>query len=147
MIVSEDARRRVVAHAYRLLRPGGIFVVHVHNRWFHVWTGPGRSLLMDNWRKTLMRQGKTGDFVMPAQQGIGALTMHLFTRTEILRLLRGVGFEIREVMPLSLQADGRLRCPWWLPGVRSYGYLIAARKIVNADNCQHSNTTELLQFR
>jgi hypothetical protein len=65
---------------------------------------------------------------MPPHQGIGRLTMHLFTRREIIRLLRAAGFEIAETRPLSLRADGRLRCPWWLGRLRAYGYLIAARK-------------------
>ena len=62
------------------------------------------------------------------QQGLGPLPIHLFTRREIVRLLRSCGFEIVEVRPLSLQADGRLRCPWWFGRLRSYGYLIAARR-------------------
>ena len=54
--------------------------------------------------------------------------MHLFTRREIGKLLRSGGFDIVEVRPLSLRADGRLRAPWWFGRLRSYGYLIAARK-------------------
>src|SRR5262249_10201841 len=36
MVAGPEARRRVVAEAYRLLRPGGVFVLHVHNRWHHL---------------------------------------------------------------------------------------------------------------
>jgi ubiquinone/menaquinone biosynthesis C-methylase UbiE len=123
LIVGADARRQFLAHVQRMLKPGGIFVVHVHNRWFNVWTSRGRRLLFTD----LMR-GAGGDYAMPAHQGIGALTMHLFTRREIVRLLRGVGFEIVEVRPLSLRSDGRLRASWWFGGMRAYGYLVAARK-------------------
>jgi ubiquinone/menaquinone biosynthesis C-methylase UbiE len=35
MVRGESERERVVAHAYRLLKPGGRFVLHVHNRWFN----------------------------------------------------------------------------------------------------------------
>jgi ubiquinone/menaquinone biosynthesis C-methylase UbiE len=38
-------RRRVLAHVHRLLKPGGVFVLHVHNRWFNVWS-PGRPGLV-----------------------------------------------------------------------------------------------------
>ena len=68
------------------------------------------------------------DYAMPAHQGIGQLTMHLFTRGEIVRLLRVCGFEMIEVRSVSLRADGRLAVPWWFGRLRSYGYLIAARK-------------------
>ena len=123
LIVGPDARRRFLAHVFRILRPGGVFVVHVHNRWFNVWTAPGRRLLFGD-----ILRGAGGDYAMPAHQGVGSLTMRLFTRREIVHLLRSIGFTISEVCPLSLHADGRLRAPWWFGRLRSYGYLIAARK-------------------
>src|SRR6185312_11603574 len=124
LIVGAEPRRRFLEHVHRLLRPGGIFVVHVHNRWFHLWSASGRRLLIESW----LRQGASGDFEMPAHGGIARLTMHLYTRHEIVALLRSIGFEIVEVQPLSLHADGRLGSPWWLGRLRAYGYLIAARR-------------------
>ena len=64
---------------------------------------------------------------MPAHQGIGPMPMHLFTRDEVVKLLRTVGFEIVDVR--SVATSGMLRRVWWLPRLRTYGYLIAARKI------------------
>ncbi|HZZ78995.1 MAG TPA: methyltransferase domain-containing protein [Gemmataceae bacterium] len=129
LIVGADARARAVAHIHRLLKPGGVFVVHVHNRWFNVWTGGGRRLLLQDLLASWTCRGASGDYAMPAHAGVGALTMHLFTRGEIVRLLRMAGFTIVEVRPISLRADSRLACPWWFGGLRSYGYLIAAQKI------------------
>ena len=120
LIVGASARRQFLAHVHRVLKPGGVFVVHVHNRWFNVWTAQGRRLLLGD-----LMNGSSGDYVMPAHQGVGSLTMHLFTRGEIVRLLRDAGFAIVEVRPLSLRADGRLRAPWWFGGLRAYGYLVA----------------------
>ena len=128
LIVGAEARQRAVAHAYRLLRPGGVFVLHVHNRWFNFWTAPGRRLLFNDLLASWLGRGVAGDYEMPPHHGVGRLTMHLFTRREVVRLLRSVGFEVVEVRPLSLRADGRLACPWWFGRLRSYGYLIAARK-------------------
>jgi ubiquinone/menaquinone biosynthesis C-methylase UbiE len=128
LIVGADARQRFVAHVHRMLKPGGILVVHVHNRWFNFWTAHGRRLLLRELVSSWFGGGASGDYEMPPHQGIGRLTMHLFTRREIIRLLRAAGFEIAETRPLSLRADGRLRCPWWLGRLRAYGYLIAARK-------------------
>jgi SAM-dependent methyltransferase len=128
MIAGAEARRRVVAHVRRLLRPGGRFVLHAHNRWFNALDPQGRRwLARDLWR-SLTRRGQTGDRLMPVHQGIAGLTLHLFTRREIIRLLREAGFRIREVRPLSLSSDGLLRRPWCLGWMRAYGYLLAAER-------------------
>jgi SAM-dependent methyltransferase len=124
LIVGAAARARAVTHVHRLLKPGGVFVVHVHNRWFNFWTGAGRRLLLKEMMTSWSGRGTSGDYVMP-----GGLTMHLFTRGEIVALLQKAGFAIVEVRPISLSADGRLTSPWWFGGLRSYGYLIAARKV------------------
>ena len=42
LIVGAEARRRMVAQVHRLLRPGGVFVLHVHNRWFNFGTTQGQ---------------------------------------------------------------------------------------------------------
>ena len=130
LVVGAEARRQVVLHAYRLLRPGGVFVLHVHNRWFNAWTAPGRKLLVKEMLGSWLGRNGSGDYEMPPHQGVGRLTMHMFTRREIVRLLHSCGFEIAEVRPLSLADDGRLAWSWWFGRLRSYGYLIAARKKV-----------------
>jgi SAM-dependent methyltransferase len=128
MIAGSAERRRVVEHVRRLLRPGGVFVLHAHNRWFHVWTRRGRRLLFaDVWNAALGRK-EAGDYLMPPHQGIGPMPMHLFTRREIVRLLRDAGFEKLELQPVALNETGRLESPWLLPTFRSFGYLVAARR-------------------
>lgn len=128
MIAGAEARQQVVAHVLRLLRRGGVFVLHAHNLWFHLGTRHGRRLLLRNLREAILGREPLGDFLMPPHQGIGPMPMHLFRRGEVARLLRGTGFEIVEVRPVPLGPSPRLSCPWWLPGLRSYGYLAAARK-------------------
>ncbi len=127
MVIGAESRRRVVGHVFRLLRPGGKFVLHVHNRWFNVWDPQGRHwLLRDLARSLVGRAG--GDKVMPVHLGIAGLTLHLFTRREAVRLLRSVGFRVIEVRPLGLGPDARLAWPWWLTRLRAYGYLLAAER-------------------
>lgn len=127
MVIGASHRQRVVGHVYRLLKPGGIFVLHVHNRWFNFRHRQMRGWLFRDCLRSLLGQD-SGDHVMPAHGGIGNITLHLFTRGEAAALLRGAGFHVQEVMPLSLRADGRLPAPFWLQRLRAYGYLIAARK-------------------
>ncbi|HEY7311715.1 MAG TPA: methyltransferase domain-containing protein [Gemmataceae bacterium] len=127
MVMGAAQRRRAIGHAYRVLRPGGRFILHVHNRWFNAWDGAGRAwLLRDALR--LGTGGERGDRVMPVHQGVARLTLHLFARREVCRLLTDAGFHLLEVRPLSLRPDGRLPCPAWFGWLRAYGYLLAAEK-------------------
>jgi SAM-dependent methyltransferase len=127
MVLGVTQRRRVIAHAFRLLRPGGRFILHVHNRWFNAWDRAGRAWLLRDWLR--FRTGvERGDRVMPVHQGIAGLTLHLFTRREACRLLTEAGFRLLEVRPISLRPDGRLLCPHWFGWLRAYGYLLAGER-------------------
>jgi SAM-dependent methyltransferase len=127
MITGEVERQRAVAHAFRLLRSGGKFLLHVHNRWFHFWDRNGqRWLLGDVYRE--LRGLPAGDRRMPAHRGLAGLSLHHFTRREAVRLLKDVGFRVEDLRPLSLRSDGRLPWPWWFGWLRAYGYLILSRK-------------------
>ncbi len=128
MIQGAALRGRVLDHVYRLLCPGGKFVLHVHNRWF-TWHSPSmRWWLIKDCLRRLCACAGAGDHVMPPHQGIAGLTLHLFTRREAIRLLDSAGFRVCEVQPLSLSADGCLPCPALFGGLRAYGYLLAAQK-------------------
>jgi SAM-dependent methyltransferase len=127
MVLGAAQRRRVVAHAFRLLRPGGRFVLHVHNRWFNARDPAGRRWLLRDLLRT-WTGGEGGDRVMPVHQGIAGLTLHLFTRREVVRLVRGAGFRPIKVRPVGLGPDGRLSHPWWFGRLRAYGFLLAAEK-------------------
>jgi ubiquinone/menaquinone biosynthesis C-methylase UbiE len=128
MVVGADQRRRVVQHVHRILRPGGLFVLHVHNRLFNLWQPKGWQWLLGDFCQSLLGRGTAGDRHMPAHGNMPQLTLHLFTRREALRLLREAGFTIREVGPVSLHPDGKLRWPRCFGGLRTYGYLVAAEK-------------------
>lgn len=128
LIEGDANRRRFLEHVHRILRPGGVFVLHVHNRWFHLGTVHGRGLLCKDLYWSLFGKGSGGDFLMAPHQGIGGLIMHLFTRREIIRLLTRTGFALIETRPISIRPDGRLTVSWLLPQLRAYGYLIAAKK-------------------
>jgi hypothetical protein len=65
---------------------------------------------------------------MPAHQGVAGLALHHFSRGEIVRLLEAAGFRILEVRPVGLTGGLALTNPWWVPGLRAYGYLVAAEK-------------------
>ncbi len=128
MVTGVEERLQVLRHVHRLLRPGGVFVLHVHNRWFSFWDRAGRRWLVGDWLRRLRHHPAAGDRPMPTHQGLAGLSLHHFARREVLRLLKMTGFEVVEVQPISLRPDGRLASPWWFGWLRAYGYLIAAKK-------------------
>ncbi|MBO0699074.1 MAG: class I SAM-dependent methyltransferase [Zavarzinella sp.] len=112
MIRGATNRRTFLSHVRRLLRPGGVFVLHVHNARYRFGRGLGR------------RGSEPGERTMPQARGGAELTIHHYTRRELVGQLRAAGFRVRELMPVA--PGGELPAPWLLPGVRAYGYLIAA---------------------
>jgi SAM-dependent methyltransferase len=128
MIAGAANRCQALAHVHRILKPGGRFVLHVHNLWFHLWTAAGRRWLLQDRIRRLRENENFGDYEMPAHDGIAGLALHHFSRREILRELRTVGFRIRIVEPISTRADCRLPKPWVLAGLRAYGFLIGAER-------------------
>jgi SAM-dependent methyltransferase len=128
MVIGAEQRRRVLAHVFRVLRPGGRFLLHVHNRWFNFWDPQGRRWLLGNAAAALLGRAALGDRVMPVHQGVAGLTLHLYSRREAVRSLRRSGFRILEVCPVGLGAGGRLPWPAWFGWLRAYGYLLAAEK-------------------
>ncbi|CAN5568568.1 class I SAM-dependent methyltransferase [soil metagenome] len=117
MVRSAELRQQVIANAFRLLKPSGVFVLHVHNRWF-------KSLGLKRFRKA--------DHAMPQAYGGAPLTLHHFTKGETSRMLTTAGFRVYEVLPLGVETGVS---PGWWP----YGYLFSATR---SDDSPHSKTRE-----
>lgn len=115
MIRGVDCRRRFLGHARRILKGGGLFVVHVHNTHYRFGRGLGK------------RGVAPGDRTMPQHRGGAELTIHHYARGEILSELTLAGFRVTELLPISIRRDCRLPLAWFLPTVRAHGYLVAAQ--------------------
>jgi SAM-dependent methyltransferase len=118
MVRLAENRARVVANAFRLLKPGGRFALHAHNRFFR---GLGWKRVLGQRIKTLMGQVDAGDITAPQSYGGAPLTLHHFTQREVLRVLENAGFAVMEV-----SAVGTVGRP--ANGSRVYGWLILARR-------------------
>jgi SAM-dependent methyltransferase len=128
MIAGAENRRRVLQHAFRLLRAGGVFVLHVHNRWHNLYDPAGRRWLLLDSVGRLARSAECGDRPMPTHNGLAGLALHHYTQREIIVELRQAGFIVRDVQRVGLSKDGRLSCPWFLGRLRCYGHLLAAER-------------------
>jgi SAM-dependent methyltransferase len=111
MIRGDRERKQFLHDVFNVLKSGGEFILHVHNRHFF---GLG-------WK----RWGKV-EITMPQAYGGAALTLSHFSRSEAVKLVREGGFAVKEV--LAVAPRGELRTPWLFPKWRAYGYLLLAEK-------------------
>ena len=121
MVRGAQNRAKVVANALRLLRPGGRFVLHAHNRFFR---GLGAIRATGQFLRTLFGRPSAGDIAMSQAYGGAPLTLHHFTRREVVGVLSGAGFRTLGVVPL--RADGGRAN--WPTAVRAYGWLMLAER-------------------
>jgi SAM-dependent methyltransferase len=114
-------REKVLANVVRVLKPGGRFVLHVHNRYFN---GLGwRRLLREVWRGIHGRTN-SGDITMPQADGGAPMTLHHFTHRETTSMLREAGFTRRETVAVGV--DG---APvGWPRTIRAYGWLFLSER-------------------
>jgi ubiquinone/menaquinone biosynthesis C-methylase UbiE len=121
MIRGHENRAKVLANAFRLLKPGGRFVLHVHNRFFR---GLGLARVASQFFRTLFERSSAGDVSMPQAYGGAPLTLHHFTRREAVRMVWEAGFATLDVLPLGATGE---KARWPTAG-RAYGWLIAAER-------------------
>lgn len=121
MVRGAENRARVLANAFRLLKPGGRFVLHVHNRFFR---GLGWSRVLGHARRGLLGRADAGDVTMPQAYGGAPLTLHHFARREAVGLLGGAGFRVLDVRPLGLGGEAA----GWPTTVNAYGYLLLGER-------------------
>ncbi len=138
MVSGRGHRRQVLDHARRILKPGGLLALHVHNVWRHLFAPQGRRWLARDLLKRLVGSPTAGD-TEHDYRGIPRMYHHSFTRGEIRRLLRNCGFQIREMIPLAPLDDRKtgptaggssgpaeLTCRGWFCNLRATGWLILA---------------------
>ncbi|MBY0459412.1 MAG: class I SAM-dependent methyltransferase [Gemmataceae bacterium] len=111
-------RARVLANAFRLLKPGGKFVLHAHNRFFG---GLGWKRVWHQRLKTLFGVASAGDIAMSQAYGGAPLTLHHFTRHEAAGAIQKAGFVLKEFEGVG--ADGQLA-----RGASVYGWLWLAER-------------------
>jgi SAM-dependent methyltransferase len=127
MVAGRRQRRRVLAHARRILRPGGLLVVHVHNRWYNLRLAEGRRWLAANALAALAGRAEWGDTSYD-YRGIPGVRLHLFTQRELVAELRRAGFRLRELIPLDTERRHKLSRPWLLPRLRANGWIAVGER-------------------
>jgi SAM-dependent methyltransferase len=124
MIRGQKIRRRVLENVRRILKPGGLFVMHVHNYWFNLFDPLGRRWLMKHFFERLKnREIEPGDKFFPFH-GITQMFLHTFKQSELRRELRRAGFRFREWIPLGVDRQRPLPHPYWFGQFRANGWIV-----------------------
>lgn len=114
MLQPTSARSHVLNEVHRIVKPKGVFLLHVHNRW-----------AIQGWRTLL----KADVVTMPVHQGIAGLQMKLYTQSEISRDLKQSGLVCKHIEYVAADdADGHYQGSRWLAPYRASGFLLAASK-------------------
>jgi len=123
-------RQTLMRGIVELLRPGGRFAIHVHNRWHGLTTADGLWFLGSNLWQTWRGRAELGDKILWYYRGIRNLYLHIFSRGELVDLLTGAGLVIRELVPLNRRRTGGLRIPI-AAGLRANGFIALAERPVS----------------
>ncbi len=124
MIRGRDNRRSVLRHARRIVKPGGMFALHVHNRWYNLFDPQGRMWLLKNMASSLLhRDIERGDKVYD-YRGIRKMFLHTFSLAELTADLHVAGFRIRECVTLDTTRHRPLPRPWLFPRIRANGWIV-----------------------
>jgi SAM-dependent methyltransferase len=133
MVRGHANRLRALQHVRRILKPGGRFVLHVHNRWYNLFSAEGREWLLATVAGWLLgRDVEPGDKFFD-YRGIPQMYLHVFTRRELAGVLHAAGLRVVKFIPLDTRRRHRLRCAWWLGRLRSNGWIVVCEPALAAD--------------
>jgi SAM-dependent methyltransferase len=124
MIQGRENRQRMLAHVRRILRPGGRFVLHVHNYWFNLWDPGGPWWVVSNLLAgSALRNIDVGDKFFH-YRGVPNMFLHVFRPGELRRAVAEAGFRIVEWIPLDVARRHPLRRPWLAESLRANGWIV-----------------------
>jgi SAM-dependent methyltransferase len=126
MIRGREHRLAALRHMRRIVKPGGVLVLHVHNVWYHLHDPGGPWWLCGNlWQSWNGAEIEFGDKYFPYRQ-IPQMFLHVFRRGEICAALHESSWSVREVIPLSSGRYAPLRWPFFFSHLRANGWILVA---------------------
>ena len=125
MIRGRENRHRTLQHARRILKPGGRFVLHVHNHWFNLRDPDGPWWVVKNLVSAALRRDvEIGDRWFP-YRGLPSMFLHAFRWHELAADLHKAGFRITERIALDAPRREALKRPWLFGPLRTNGWIVA----------------------
>jgi len=126
LIRGKNNRLEFVTEVRRVLEPGGLFIAHVHNRFYKLWDRGGRIWLMKTYLLHAFAGLEVGD-VVGEYRGLPDMYLHLFGLGELKGLIRRSGMKLESIIPLNRSRSGPLGAHL-LMSLRGNGFLAIARR-------------------
>lgn len=126
LIRGRTNRLVVLRQVRRVLKPEGLLVFHVHNRWHNLFDPQGRLWLLQTYLTQPFRGYQVGDKIMETYRLIPRMYLHIFSLGEVRRMVRRAGLTLQDVVYLNTARDGKLTGRHWR-SVRANGFLVVAR--------------------
>ncbi len=102
MIQGRKNRRQMLRHAARIVRTGGQFVLHVHNRWSALREPGGWRSLVRSWIKSRLQSDHDfGDSVYQ-YRGLEKMFMHRFSKRELMADLQATQWDVAQFHSLAI---------------------------------------------
>ncbi len=128
MIKGSANRKQFLDHVYRILKPGGKFVVHVHNFWFNFFEPDGAFWIASHLiRAKFTRNMERGDKYY-RYRGIPNFFLHVFSRREFAGTLKASNFQVARLVPLRMDRQAELSHPWFFGAWRASGWIALCEK-------------------
>jgi SAM-dependent methyltransferase len=124
MIRGAGERLKALRHVRRILKPRGVFVLHVHNYYYNLWDPEGPWWFLDNWQRSWWDSATEAGDKYFLYRGIPNMFLHVFTAGELAGALAEADFAVREWLPLDGALRGALPWPWLLGSLRASGWVV-----------------------
>ncbi|MEW4563492.1 class I SAM-dependent methyltransferase [Bremerella sp. JC770] len=128
MIKGAANRKQFLDHVHRMLKPGGKFVVHVHNFWFNFFEPNGAYWITSHLVKSQFTRGMERGDKYYRYRGIPNFFLHVFSRGEFAKSLRASNFHIARLVPLRTDRQAELSQPWLFGNWRASGWIALCEK-------------------
>ena len=130
MVRHRKNRAAALREACRVLAPGGVFVIHAHNRLHNIWASGGMIRLLKSYLGALVGRCEVGDLIIEGYRGVRRMYLHSYTARELRRELSAAGLEVAKLLYLNESRSGALR--GGLPAkLMANGFIVIARKPVS----------------
>lgn len=127
MIQGADFRSQFLAHANRMIKPGGYFIVHAHNAVYQLTHRHGFRWGVKSALSHLMGKSEFGDRTA-TYRGVKDMFIHSFRKRELGQVLKHAGFDELQWFGISPGKSQLVDKVSWSSFCRLAGWIVVGRK-------------------